>query len=309
MRTIILCAALTALLILPGLALGVEFVSVTGSADCNAWTSDVQVWFREGATAFELSYVVVLTDAAGAEVQRFEALEQLAPVSGPPVTFTYGGAFAAPPGEGSTLSAEFHLYDYFTDGYNHLVSGFSAVPDCVPVVDDDRPAAPCTHSAAWWRRHPGQWPVDELTVGDDTWDERTLRHVLGRPAWGNLRLLLARQLIAAKFNALVNPGAGMDADIAAADAFLADHDPFSRDRGRGRNRWRNWREEAAAVRELIAPLVAFNLLGCAKTAAGDAADDGGVSDLELVDKALAGEKIEGVAEEDVSLGTLKARYR
>ncbi|MFN2370699.1 MAG: hypothetical protein ABR506_06015, partial [Candidatus Krumholzibacteriia bacterium] len=162
---------------------------------------------------------------------------------------------------------------------------------------------------AWWRRHMDQWPADELAIGDDTWDERTLRQVLSRPAWGNLRLLLARQLIAAKFNALVNPGAGVDADIAAADAFLAENDPFSRDRGRGRNRGRTWREEAVAVRELIAPLVAFNLLGCAETAAGDGADDGGVSDLQLVDKALAGEKVEGVVAEDVSLGTLKARYR
>ncbi|MBE0565329.1 MAG: hypothetical protein IH621_05165 [Krumholzibacteria bacterium] len=309
MRTIILCTALTTLLILPGPALGVEFVSVAGSADCNGWTSDLEIWFREGARSVELSYVVVLTDAAGAELQRYEASEALPVTEGPPVRFTYGGAFAAAPGEGCMVTAEFRLFDWFTDGHNEAVAGFTADPACAPPADDERPAALCTHTAGWWRRHQEQWPVDELTIGGDTWDARTLRHVLSRPAWGNLRLLLARQLIAAKFNALINPGAGMDAAIAAADGFLAENDPFTRNRGR--NRWRTWLEEAMAIRELIAPLVEFNALGCSKQPSGpaDTADDSGVTDLQLVDKALAGEPIDGIVEEDVSLGALKARFR
>lgn len=309
MRTIILCTALTILLILPGLALGVEFVSVAGSADCNGWTSDLEIWFREGARSVDLSYVVVLTDAAGAELQRYEAIESLPITVGPPVKFTYGGAFAAAPGAGCTLTAEFHLFDWFTDGHNEQVAGFTADPACAPPTDDDPPAALCTHTADWWRRHQEQWPVDELTIGGDTWDARALLHVLSRPAWGNPRLLLARQLIAAKFNALVNPGAGMDAAIAAADGFLAQNDPYTHNRDR--NRWRTWREEATAIRELIAPLVEFNAIGCSgqPTAPADTADGGGVTDLQLVDKVLAGEPVDGVVEEDVSLGTLKARYR
>jgi hypothetical protein len=145
-----------------------------------------------------------------------------------------------------------------------------------------------------------------LALGGDSWDARTLRHVLSRPAWGNLRLLLARQLIAAKFNALTNPGAGMDAAIAAADGFLAENEPNGRIRGR--DWFRRWRREAETVRDLIAPLVEFNRTGCPSDATA-AADDGNVSDLDLVNKALVGAEPVPDVVEDVSLGALKARYR
>ncbi len=305
MRTTILSTILTAALILPGAASGVEFVSVAGVADCNGWSSEVQIWFRDGATSVELAYAVVLTDAGGAEVQRFDVVEPLAITPGPPVSFTFSGAFAAAPGEGSLVTAEFRLYDYFTDGFNESTAGFSADPACTPPVDDRTPVL-CTHTARWWSRHQDDWPVDELAVGADTWDARTLRHVLRRPAWGNLRLLLARQLVAAKFNAMTNPGAGMDAAIAAADDFLVDHDPFSRVRGRD---WRRrWREEARTVRDLIVPLIEFNRAGCT-TEPVASAEESDLSDLDLVNKALAGEPVVPQAEENVSFGTLKALYR
>ena len=305
MRTITLITALAATLILPGAVLGVEFVSVSGVADCNGWSSDVEIWFREGATHVELSYDVVLTDAQGTEMERFTAVEPLAVTVGPPVTFTLAGAFAGQPDGGCMVTAEYHLYDYFTDGFNDQVSGFTATPSCAPVDEDPVPTL-CTHSARWWRHHRDQWPADELTVGDDLWDTRTLQHVLNRPAWGNVRLLLARQVIAAKFNAMLNPGAAPEAEIAAADRFLADNDAF--DRLRGRDWWRRWLQELRKVRDLMAPLMTFNRHGCDDEPAGSP-DEGGLSDLELVDKALAGEEPAPVPVEDISLGALKARYR
>ena len=305
MRTITLVTALAATLILPGAVLGVEFVSVSGVADCNGWSSDVEIWFREGATNVELAYDVVLSDSRGIEMERFTAVEPLAVTVGPPVTFTLAGSFSGAPDDGCVVTAEYHLLDYFTDGYNDQVSGFTATPDCAP-VDEDPVAALCTHSARWWRHHRDQWPADELTVGDDAWDTRTLQHVLNRPAWGNVRLLLARQVIAAKFNAMLNPGASPDAEIAAADRFLADNYAF--DRLRGRDWWRHWRQEARKVRDLIAPLIAFNLHGC-EDEPGGTVDEGNVSDLDLVEKALAGEEPAPLPEEDISLGALKARFR
>ncbi len=305
MRTITLITALAAILILPALASAVEFVSVSGVADCNGWSSEIQIWFRDGATQVELAYTVVLTDSRGAEMQRFEAVEPLAITVGPPVTFTLGGTFTGAPADGCLVTAEYHLLDYFTDGFNDVVSGFTANPACAPVDDDPVPAL-CTHSARWWRNHRGEWPVDELTIGGDDWDSRTLQHVLSRPAWGNVRLLLARQVIAARFNALLNPGAAPEAELAAAERFLDENDAFSR--LRGRDLWRRWLQEVRKVRDLIAPLIAFNLHGCDDEPAG-ALDDGNVSDLELVDKALAGEEAAQVPEEDISLGELKARFR
>ena len=308
MRTIILCTVLTALLILPGAALAVQFVSVDGVADCNGWSSDVEIWFREGATRVELSYVVVLADADGNELQRFEALQELPVTVGPPVPFSFAGTFDATPPAGSIVSAEYHLYDWFTDGYNDMTAGFAAAPDCAPPAGGDEPEPLCTHTARWWQLHRGEWPAAELAVGNEVWDARTLHRVLARPAWGNVRMLLARQLVAAKFNALVNPGADVAADITAADAWLAAHDPLSGSSVRGRDRWRQLRQEASAVRDLVGPLFAFNTHGCSAEAAAAEADQ--VSDLELVEKALAGEKaLPDEPDQVTSFGALKSMYR
>ena len=119
--------------------------------------------------------------------------------------------------------------------------------------DDDPVPVLCTHSARWWRNHRDQWPADELTIGGDNWDSRDLQHVLNRPAWGNVRLLLARQVIAARFNALLNHGACPEAELAAAERFLAENDPYTR--LRGRDWWRRWRQEVRKVRDLITPLI------------------------------------------------------
>ena len=110
--------------------------------------------------------------------------------------------------------------------------------------------------------------------------------------------MLQRQLVAARFNAMLNPAADMGAAMDAADAFLGGLAPAGQGRGavRGANRVR----DAEAVRDLIAPLVEFNGRGCAgdpeasMTATGPSA-------LEAMDKALP--------EETLSLGALKARYR
>ncbi len=311
MRTIILSTVLAAALILPVSASAVEFVSVDGVADCNGWSSDVQIWFRTGATNVELSYVVVLTDAQGAEVQRFEATQALPITTGDPVTFTFAGQFASAPGEGYGVTGTYHLYDYFTDGFNDMIAGFLASPDCTPATNGDTPVV-CAHTARWWLRHRDQWPTNELAVGDDSWSYRQMWQVLARPAWGNLRMLLARQLVAAEFNAMMNPGAAPDDAIAAAEAFLADNDPFGRSRGRRHShfRWRNLREEAAAVADLIGPLMEFNLAGCPDASAAVAADDrDDVSDIELVNKIMMDAPDKAVPEESASFGAVKSLYR
>ncbi|HPF70552.1 MAG TPA: hypothetical protein PLQ13_07795 [Candidatus Krumholzibacteria bacterium] len=306
MRTIALIATFVAIAILPAAALAVEFVSVDAVADCNGWSSDVVIWFRAGARSVDLTYDVVLAAADGTEIERFTGGGAL-PISPElEVTFTYAGAFAAAPPAGCTLTGTYVLRDIFTDGFNTFTSGFLAAPACDPVVD---PAgAPCTHSARWWHRNRDAWPTDELDVAGETWDLRTLDRVLSRPAWGNLRMLLARQLVAARFNAMMNPGLAPAAALDAADAFLAENDPFDRGRRGMRNRWRNLRHEAAEVHALMQPLVAFNSLGCTvPTAAGDGDDE--VGDLQLVQKALAGEVLDPGVTEDVSFGTVKARFR
>jgi hypothetical protein len=308
MRTIALFTTLAALAILPAAGHAVEFVSVEGVADCNGWSSTATIWFRDGATSVDLSWSMVLVGADGAEIERSEGFAVLPITPGGMTPFTYTGAFAAAPPAGATLAGSYVLHDNFTDGFNETTAGFSADPACAPADDPtDGPAdALCTHTARWWHHHPDQWPAESMTVGGDDWDARALARVLARPAWGNAGLLLARQLVAARFNALANPGAGMDDAMDAADAYLASHDPFERSRGR---RSRHARQgDAAEVRALIEPLVQFNRLGCTEAPAA-APEDGGMTDTQILDKMLTGELVAPDADEPVSFGALKARFR
>ena len=296
MRNIAAVIALAIGLALPGAALAVQFWTYDLVADCNGWSSDVEIWFREGYERASLDYTAILVDAAGVEVERFSGTTAFPLGYAGFVTFTYGGEFTASPGEGWLITVDFTLYDYFTDGFNRFPLTLTAAPDCAGADDSGGPV--CCYTAEWWRRNPDAWPMTSLVVGGAELGARELQHVLNRPAWGNPGLALQRQLVAARFNAVLNPAADMAAAMDAADVFLGGLIPAGQGHGavRGANRAR----DAEAARDLIAPLVAFNGQGCA----GDpeaAMTAAGPSDPELLVKALP--------EEAISLGALKARYR
>ena len=301
MRNIAAVTALAIGLALPGAAFAVQFWTYDLVADCNGWSSDVEIWFREGYETASLEYTALLLDAAGVEVERFTGTTAFPVGYAGFVTFTFGGEFSAPPGEGWLVTVDYTLYDYFTDGFNVFPLTLTAAPDCAGADDSDGPV--CCYTADWWRRNPDAWPATNLVVGGAELAAQDLQHILNRLAWGNPGMVLQRQLVAARFNAMLNPTADMGAAMDAADAFLGGLTAAGQGRGavRGANRVR----DAEAVRDLIAPLVAFNGQGCADdpeaglTAAGP-------TELELVDKALAGAAL---PEEAVSLGALKARYR
>ena len=79
----------------------------------------------------------------------------------------------------------------------------------------------CTYTQGYWKTHPGDWPVLNLTLGSVNYTQAQLLDILNTPAAGNGLLILAHQLIAAKLNiAFGADPTGIAADIASADALI-----------------------------------------------------------------------------------------
>jgi len=80
----------------------------------------------------------------------------------------------------------------------------------------------CPHSQGYWKTHEEAWPVDSLVLGNRTYAKTELLALLRTPSRVDASLILARQLIAAKLNALVGSDVTwIQADLAEADALLA----------------------------------------------------------------------------------------
>ncbi|HKF95568.1 MAG TPA: hypothetical protein VKB96_13430, partial [Gammaproteobacteria bacterium] len=62
------------------------------------------------------------------------------------------------------------------------------------------PAGGCVRGQGYWKNHPDQWPVTELTLGNVTYTQEELLAILHEPPRGNGLLILAHQLIAAELN-------------------------------------------------------------------------------------------------------------
>ncbi len=94
----------------------------------------------------------------------------------------------------------------------------------------------CPLSQGYWKNHPDDWPVEDLTIGGIFYDKATLITILKTPPKkGNSYLILGHQLIAALLNIAngSNPGFINDT-LAAADAALTGVDltsEFQKDSG------------------------------------------------------------------------------
>jgi hypothetical protein len=89
------------------------------------------------------------------------------------------------------------------------------------VVSSAPLAQNCTFTVGYWKNHPEEWPVTNLTLGNVNYTAAQLLDILNESSSGNKFLLLAHQLIAAKLN--IQNGAdpsSVSATIANADALI-----------------------------------------------------------------------------------------
>ena len=79
----------------------------------------------------------------------------------------------------------------------------------------------CPHSAGFWKTHRSEWPVVSLTLGSESYSGDELAALLTKPVRGDASVVLARELIAAKFNTASGAGSGdLAAEVERADGYL-----------------------------------------------------------------------------------------
>ncbi len=301
MRTIALFTTLALLLATPAYAQLTEIMSLDGRADCNDWSADAEVHFRDGAMMMRLEYAVVLADADGAVVDRVDFSDWIEFEAGATITMSWDGVWAQEADDGWQVLGHFDLIEVGPDLMNHSIAQFTTTLACAEFVDPDAPL--CVYPAGWYRAHPDAWPARTLDLAGETLTEEHIAQLLRRQPRGILPVMVAKQVIAAKFNLLKNPQADMPGAIAEADAWLTVNSPFVRG-GRNRGSSSMWRDEIPTVRALLQPLQTFNGAGCADLPLAVAEAD--LGDMpETLDKAF-----DSMFEtEAVSFGSLKAQYR
>jgi hypothetical protein len=81
---------------------------------------------------------------------------------------------------------------------------------------------PCVFSQTYWKNH-AQWPVNQLQLGNRTYNREELQSILEQRARGNGLVLLARQEIAAKLNVANGAdGTCVEKTLAAVNAIIGD---------------------------------------------------------------------------------------
>ncbi|MEN8007879.1 MAG: hypothetical protein ABFS42_12740 [Candidatus Krumholzibacteriota bacterium] len=301
MRKHIPIIALAFMLVLPGMASAVYFNSVTGTADCNGWNADVGITFRSSARLVRLDYVVVLTDAAGTEVDRFEYSANVDIPTETSMVYSFGEAWTSTLSDGDfSMTFDAVLYDIFPDGQNRFEDGFTAGFQCGgdtgggeggddPIVTDF-----CPRGSGYWKNPAADWPVTNLDLGSDNLDQAALMNILNAPARGDATVILARILIAAKLNMAAGAGNGAADVIADADAFLSEHPVFS-DPGKA---------DRKTALTFMDELGEYN--------SGDCEDDADLSGDTLAPAAGKYDAVgfdKAASVEVMSIGSLKALYR
>ena len=285
-------SALVILLALPNLAQAGVLENTAGVADCNSWSADLTISFPSHTVMSRVEYTVIVQDAAGTEVDRFDYADFITIPDTPTAVFNFGGTWHTPLDGSYTVTGDFTVYDIFGEAYNLTYGSFTTDLACGNTDNDDEPV--CLHSARYWVRHPDLWPVTSLEISGQMHDQTELMHMLGKHRRHNRNFRriqrLARQLVAAKLN-LANGGSDdIQPVVARAEKFIA-NPPSGR---------RAWAHRRAQVMHLKQAMRHYNRRGCEELGATSVAVDASDYYLESADKA---------AVENMSLGTIKAMYQ
>ena len=85
---------------------------------------------------------------------------------------------------------------------------------------------PGTGTPGYWKNHPGEWPLEEITIGDETYSKGEAINILKTPETGDKSYTIFRALVAA----ILNVANGTDSScieetIAAADEWMSTYGP------------------------------------------------------------------------------------
>jgi hypothetical protein len=277
-RTLILGTILTALILLPGLASATHITEVTGNADCEDWNASATVHWRSTVFAGDLDYSVVLFDAGGAEVTRFEWAGAITRDENVDTTYLYGDMWNMDLCGDYTVVGTIHVSAPYPNNPNEeSTMEFTTSFTCIC----DEPGG-CFLTPGYWKNHTENWAQDTLMLGGVELSQDELLAILNAPVRGDATVILAYHLIAAKLNVLNGADDSIQSVIDDADAYLAMHPVFSKP---GRN---DGRQDAL---DMKTTLCNYNEQGCEDD--DEEEEEGG----------------EKAAVENLSWDSLKAQYR
>jgi hypothetical protein len=96
----------------------------------------------------------------------------------------------------------------------------SPTPSTTPTSSPTPTSGGCVVGQGYWRNHE-QWPLDQLQLGNRTYNSQELQSILRQPSRGNALVQLAQQEIAAKLNIAAGAEGSCVAQVlAAADASI-----------------------------------------------------------------------------------------
>ncbi len=140
------------------------------------------------------------------------------PASGHPVS----SLFSWTPTEGDVGT---HVITFTATDNSGLQGGHQTLCSSTLVVAPARKANKCPSTPSFWKTHPDAWPVASLTLGSQSYTKEELLEILRCSDGDDASLILARQLIAAKFSIADGSDPAPVADtIGDADTLLAGFD-------------------------------------------------------------------------------------
>ncbi len=206
-----------------------QALSLQGMADCEGWGCMATLNYPAGVYSADLDYSVVLTEQSGAEVVRFDWAGVVNRFEDATMVKMFDDVW------GQSLDTVYLATFTFHFLGEEAVMTFDVV--CGDPVDpgegDDPVVEPCHRTYFAWRADPDSWPLTELLIGQQMFQQDELLKLrLDRRA----RFVsgLVRQVVAAKLNVAAGCADDIVGTLERADQLLAS--AFAGERARGR-RW------------------------------------------------------------------------
>lgn len=207
---------LSALLLLTVSSSVFAYDEIVISGDCDGWTMSATLMFGE-ADEMDIEYAVDLYDDSGTLVYHYYTEETIHRDN---ANFTRTGSWDTELCGDQTLHIALTFYGPWGTYTDNAEVTFTC--ECLPQGDG------CTYPPIFWARHPDKWPVEELTVGCETYTKAEMIDLMFKKSCGDITIRLFRQLVAAKLNVLNGADDSIEKWITAGDDFLCEHPYGSR---------------------------------------------------------------------------------
>jgi PKD repeat protein len=137
--------------------------------------------------------------------------------------YTYSWDF----GDGSPTSSEQNPTHVYATAGSYTVELTVTPFRCVPKsVTKTIVASPGTGTPGYWMTHPDAWPVEEITIGGETYTKAEAIELMLNDSKQDVTYNMFQALVAAKLNVLIgNDDSCIAATIADADAWMATYGP------------------------------------------------------------------------------------